>query len=254
MRIGKPLAVLAAIALAFAGCSASSAKPAGKTLTIRYGENCQIELIASGGQRIMIDVWDPTKLSSPARASDILLTSHLHSDHYNQAFVDSFPGQKVTNQAGTFTFNGITIDSLDASHTNDNVLTGAQASNHIFVFDFDGFRIAHMGSTGQTHFTDAQMAKLGKVDIAFMDFVDVGGSDNTKPLTQITQLQPKLAFATHSALAPVQLVGKQFPASYSTKESIKLSYGQLPSKTTLFFMGQLAMSYGAILGLKESSW
>jgi L-ascorbate metabolism protein UlaG (beta-lactamase superfamily) len=272
MRIVRPLVALASIALAFAGCGSSASSPsasapgsapaseaassaAPKGLTIYYEDNCQVELIGASGQRILIDVADPTRLSSPAKATDILLTTHLHSDHYSQAFADSFPGKTVTNKAGEFTLDGIKIDSLDASHIDDDVLPGDGATNHIFVFDFEGFRIAHMGSTAQTHFTTDQMARLGKVDIAFMDFMDVNANaDNTKPIKQIEQLQPKLAFATHSALTPVQDAGKKWPGSFSSKPSITLTHDQLPSTTTLFFMGQLASSYGAILNLTESTW
>jgi len=48
----------------------------------------------SSGRRILIDVYDPTLLTSPARATDILLTTHNHSDHYLESFEQSFPGRR----------------------------------------------------------------------------------------------------------------------------------------------------------------
>jgi hypothetical protein len=272
MRTRRSLAVLAVVALAVAACgtpaatssaapattstpSATTAVSAGK-LTIYHEDNCQIELVDSSGRRILIDVYDPTLLSAPAKATDILLTTHLHSDHYNAAFESSFPGQKVTNEAGEFTFGDIHVTSIDASHIDDNILAGTDASNHIFVFDFDGFRIAHLGSTGQTKLTSDQLAKLGRVDIAFSPLQDVSGADSTglRPIKLMEQLQPRLFVPTHSALATVQAAGKEWSGTFSSKGKVSLSRDQLPAKTAMLFLSSLAVSYGAILNLPETSW
>jgi hypothetical protein len=113
MRTFRLIPPLAIAVLVFADCSSSSATPtptaggtaaatsppvAGNTLTVAYEENCQVKLIAPSGQRVLIDVYDPTLLTSPAKSTDILLTSHTHSDHYLKSFVDSFPGKKITNE------------------------------------------------------------------------------------------------------------------------------------------------------------
>jgi L-ascorbate metabolism protein UlaG (beta-lactamase superfamily) len=261
MRITRPFAALAIVAMTFAGCS-SAAPSAGTSvtkgggLTIYYEENCQVEIIAPSGQRILIDVYDPTLLSSPATASDILLTTHLHTDHYNAAFVASFPGKTVTNEAGEFTLDGITIDSLDASHYDDTILSGGDTTDHIFVFDVDGFRIAHLGSVGQTHLTADQLAKLGKVDIAFAVLQDVSGQDatNTREIQIVNDLKPRLLIPTHTALAGVQAAGKEWSAQYSTNPSVTIAKDQLPASTSMLFMGQLAPSYGAILKAPETKW
>jgi len=54
---------------------------AGVLLKIYYEQNAQVELINSEGSRVLIDVHDPTALSSPPTVNDVLLTTHNHGDH-----------------------------------------------------------------------------------------------------------------------------------------------------------------------------
>ena len=271
MRFSRPLTALAIVALSFAGCSNSSTPtsstspgPSGSAsggpsaaangLTIFYEENCQVELIAPGGRRVLIDVWNPTALSSPAKASDVLLTTHLHSDHYNQPWADAFPGKKITNESTQLKLADLTVASIAASHSGDDVQPDPNATNHIFIIDFDGFHIVHTGSTGQTKLTDAQVAAVGSPDIAFSVLQDVSGTNQVNPLKQIEQMNPRLLIPTHTSLDPVQAAGKEWGGTYTEKPSVTITKDQLPTKTELFFMGQQASTYGAVLKIAASAW
>jgi hypothetical protein len=270
MRFSRPLAALAVLALAFAGCSSSStsspsASPSGtagtgtptvaaKGLTIFYEENCQVELIAPTGRRILIDVWNPAALSSPAKATDVLLSTHLHTDHYNQAWADTFPGQKITNESTQLKLDDLSVTSMAASHTDDIVEPDPNASNHIFVIDFAGFHIVHTGSTGQTRLNDVQMAAIGDPDIAFSVLQDVSGTNHTSPLKQIEQMTPKLLIPTHAALEYVQPAGAKWSGTYTEKSSVTIAKDQLPAKTAMLFMGQQASTWGAVLKIAASDW
>jgi len=270
MRFSRPLTALAVVALSFAGCAnsstpSSSADPSGavasgtpaaaaKGLTIYYEENCQVELIAPSGRRVLIDVWNPTALSSPAKASDVLLSTHLHSDHYNQVWADAFPGKKITNESTTLKPDDLTVTSIAASHSGDNVQPDPNATNHIFIIDFDGFHIAHTGSTGQTKLTDEQVAAIGTPDVAFSVLQDVSGTNQVNPLKQIEQMNPKLLIPTHATLDPVQAAGKEWAGTYTEKPSVTITKDQLPTKTEMLFMGQQASTYGAVLKIAASAW
>jgi hypothetical protein len=270
MRFSRPLTALAVVALSFAGCSnsstpTSSTAPNGSAasgapsaaangLTIFYEENCQVELIAPGGRRVLIDVWNPTTLSSPAKATDVLLSTHLHGDHYNQAWADAFPGKMITNESTQLTLDDLSVTSIAASHTDDNVQADPNATNHIFIIDLDGFHIVHTGSTGQTKLTDAQVAAIGSPDIAFSVLQDVSGTNQVNPLKQIEQMNPKLLIPTHTSLDPVQAAGKEWGGTYTEKPSVTITKDQLPTKTELFFMGQQASTYGAVLKIAASAW
>jgi L-ascorbate metabolism protein UlaG (beta-lactamase superfamily) len=268
MRTFRWLTSLTVVALAFLGCSstaatpttspqaATSATPAPNTLTVAYEDNCQVELIAPSGQRILIDVYDATRLTSPARASDILLTTHTHADHYSQSFADSFPGTKITNETTDKTIGDIKIKSIAASHTDEPIDTAAP-TNHIFVIEFNGFKIVHGGSTGQMTLTPEQVAAIGgDVDIAALVLASVGGLDpNSDKAIQIaTQVNPKILIPTHSSLPYVQAGGRIWKATWSSNVSVKIPHSELPAQTTMLFMGQLATSYGAILSAAETRW
>jgi L-ascorbate metabolism protein UlaG (beta-lactamase superfamily) len=269
MRFSRPLAALAIVALSFAGCSNSSTansstasgspasgaqSAAANGLTIFYEENCQVELIAPSGRRVLIDVWNPSALSSPAKASDVLLTTHLHSDHYNQPWADAFPGKKIVNESTQLKLDDLTVTSIAASHSGDDVLPDPNATNHIFIIDFDGFHIAHTGSTGQTKLTDSQVAAIGTPDIAFSVLQDVSGTNQVNPLKQVEQMNPKLLIPTHATLDPVQAAGKEWSGTYTEKPSVTITRDQLPTKTEMLFMGQQASTYGAVLKFAASSW
>jgi len=275
MRRSRLATSMAIVVIAVAGCTGSTATPsaistktaapvgqaaspttAANTLTVAYEDNCQIELIAPSGQRVLIDVYDPTLLTSPAKSTDILLTTHLHSDHYNAAFESSFPGKKITNATADTTMDGVKIKSIAASH-DDSAIVPDAPTNHIFVIEFDGFKIVHGGSTGQLSLTPDQVAAIGgNVDIAAIVLQNVGGTDpgNTKPIDIAKQINPKLIIPTHSALAYVQAAGKLWKSTYSGNLTVKIRHDQLPSQTTMLFMGSLATSYGAILSSPETEW
>jgi L-ascorbate metabolism protein UlaG (beta-lactamase superfamily) len=264
MRTFRCISTLAVVAITFVGCSGSTATPTAtkstgptaNSLTIAYEDNCQVELIAPSGQRILIDVYDPTQLTSPARSTDILLTTHLHSDHYNAAFESSFPGQKITNETKDLTVGDITIKSIGASH-DDSAISTDKPSNHIFVIEFNGFKIVHSGSTGQLTLTPDQVAAIGgNVDIAALVLTNVGGSDPTssKAIDIATQVSPKVLLATHTSLEYIQAAGKKWSATYSSNKTVTISHDQLPTQTTLLFMGSLAVSDGAILKAPETKW
>jgi L-ascorbate metabolism protein UlaG (beta-lactamase superfamily) len=270
---GSSIAVLAIIAT---GCSGSSATPtlaptaspaapaataatpttSANTLTVAYEENCQVELSSPSGQRVLIDVYDPTLLTSPAKATDILLTTHIHTDHYLDTFESTFPGQKVTQKAIDTTIDGVKIKSIAASH-DDSAINPETPTNYIFIIEFNGFKVVHTGSTGQLKLTDEQIAAIGTdVDLGLLDLMSVGGLDpnKDKAIVVAKQINPKVFLPTHTALQYAQDAGKVWKATYSDKPTVTIPHDQLPKETTLLFMGSLSVSFGAILNAPESKW
>jgi len=257
----------AVVAASFMGCStggasSSIAAPNGSTaiaspsahdgLTIYYEDNAQVELIAPSGHRILIDVWNADALSKPVSTTDILLTTHSHSDHYIPDFVDSFAGQKITFEDKTIKADDVSVTAIPAIHDEGQ----DPGSDYIFVIEFAGLRIGHFGDLGYDKIPDATMAKLGKIDIAFSQLANSFSSmddKNQKGINQMKQVKPLILVPTHLSTETAQLAGKNWKATFSTKQ-ISVSPGQLPAETTVVFMGSRAQSYGTILGLQPSSW
>jgi L-ascorbate metabolism protein UlaG (beta-lactamase superfamily) len=225
-------------------------------VTVAYEGNCQVELMDSSGRRILIDVYDPTLLTSPARATDILLTTHTHSDHYLESFEQSFPGKKITNKTTELNVGDIRIKSISASHS-DAPIDPVDPSNHIFVIDFDGFRIVHGGSTGQLQLTSDQLTAIGShVDIAAMVLINTGGLDpkDEKAMNLIKQVNPKLLIPTHFSLDTMKAAGKTMPATFSAKKTVTIPRDQLPAQMSLLILGNHAGDFGTILSAPESTW
>ena len=87
----KAMLVFFAMSLLSFGFGLLDKAKAGTPLKLYYEENAQIELISPEGLRVLIDVHDPSALSSPPTAKDVLLTTHNHGDHRRLDFVSSFP-------------------------------------------------------------------------------------------------------------------------------------------------------------------
>jgi hypothetical protein len=267
------LASLAVLAVSIAGCSSSAASPSAAAapslaaspsaapttagvLKVYYEENSQVELIAPSGRRVIVNPFDSTRLSSPATSSDVLLASPELGANIDQAFVDSFPGQKIIDGSGEFTFGDLKITSIDASQTADPILSGSAATSHIFVFDLAGFRIAHLGYTYQTQLTDEQLAKLGKVDIAFALLMDPFNVDldGVRAIKAVEQLQPRLFIPTDVKMTTAKAAGAKWPGTYTTNTSVGIARDQLPEKTSLLFMGRVGGTYGMLVNYAQSTW
>lgn len=275
MRIRRPLAALALVALTFAGCASSGSSPSAASssaaspsavitaapggVTICYEENSQLELIAPSGRRVIVDVWDPSLLSSPPTSSDILLTTHLHEYHYVAGFVDSFPGRKLTNEAGRIELDDVTVTGIDATHSGGPIVPGA-ATDHIFIVDMGGIRIVHVGHLGAPALTDGQLAAMGKVDVAIWTFRDVSGpwdwgtGFNDYQLGHATRVAPRVLIPTDIDLDQVKRAAAQWDATFTARPCVTIRPDDLPAETTLLFMGSLAPSIGSVLHLTEADW
>jgi L-ascorbate metabolism protein UlaG (beta-lactamase superfamily) len=259
------LACAAVMAVSLAACTGADATPTADpatptppadTLTISYGENAQLELTAPTGERIFFDVWDPTAIAVPPTAQDILLVTHLHTDHYSQQFADSFPGQKIVNESGELTAGTTKVVSIDASHDQMPIVPG-DATNHIFIVEFAGWKIVHLGSTGQAELTPEQKAAIGAdVDLAMGSFLDLGAADpsDSHEIDILDSIQPKLVMYTHARLENVQEAGERWTPVWSGKKAVTVPKSELTAETTLLCMGQTGPSYGTILKAPEADW
>jgi L-ascorbate metabolism protein UlaG (beta-lactamase superfamily) len=104
-----------------------------------------------------------------AEGVDLLLVTHEHLDHNgveavggDPALVRSTPGRHETPIGEVV---GIASEHDDAAGTE-------RGANTIFVLEFDGLRIAHLGDFGQVALRAPQAAALSGLDLLF---VPVGG-------------------------------------------------------------------------------
>ena len=242
---------------------ASSASPAptpafpatGVTI-VNEGES-QFELWSPGRQRILVDIADPTLLTSPATAADVLLTTHFHQDHFKQTFLDGFPGKMLTAQQGSLTAGDVKIRSIAASHMPNDAITPVGASDYIFVIDIGGLRVVVFGDLGQDALTAGQMNAIGAVDVA-MSQLDNGMSmmsaDNRKAIAQMNQVRPRVLIPTHDSVEGAKMAASAWPTATAAGTWVTITRDRLPATLTVLFMGDSAPAFRKILGITSPAW
>lgn len=133
--------------------------------------------LSDGERTVVIDPFDAEALRSRTRwdypaidvAADVLLITHEHGDH-NAAHVVGGDPATLRSTAGTHESPLGPVVGIASEH--DEAAGTLRGPNTLFVFDFGGLRVAHLGDLGQAQLRPEQAAALGTVDLLF---VPVGG-------------------------------------------------------------------------------
>ena len=217
---------------------------AGESIKLYYHDPAQVELISPKGTRVLIDVCDPGKLSSPPIKKDVLLTTHNHGDHRRLDFVKSFPGQQLDVRIGEIKMQDVMIRGIASAHYEGAEFRPEGGSNYIFIVDMGGLRIAHFGDIGQDKLTPEQLTALGQVDIAITQLSNSYSgmnATNKKGFNLMDQMKPRLIIPTH-IFEPTcrKMAVNKWTGYNSYKKFISISPEHLPDKTSILFMGQNA--------------
>jgi len=234
---------------------AATDAPAGQAITLYYvGKSAQVELTSPDGIRVLIDVAYPDFLSSPPTAEDILLTTHLHLDHHNPGFSDSFPGQKLVARQGEIVMGDVAIHSIMARHGVSNFGAASECDVAIFVIEMGGLRVVHFGDFGEGQLTAEQLSALGDVDVAISMMGDAHAfrqllADKTM-FALMAQLKPRLIIPTdHSDAESIGYAAQQWQGFYSSNNPVSIAPANLSDETSFLVLGNLALSYHNIFGL-----
>jgi L-ascorbate metabolism protein UlaG (beta-lactamase superfamily) len=218
-----------------------------------YGEYAQFEIIGPSGQRVLVDVHDPEKLSSPAVENDVLLTTHTHWDHLSEGFQTTFPGMQLFVQRGMLEAPGAIIQGIPSAHNVEDRLKPEGGTNYIYLIEIVGLRIAHFGDIGQATLTEEQLAVLGAVDIAITQinnpYSDMN-AENRKGINLMAQVGPRLIIPTHLNLDTVKLANTQWDGFYANTSSLRICESDLSQDETQFlFVGEAAKTMVKYVGL-----
>ena len=247
-------------ALACAPLIAQSASPA---VRVSYATSAMVEIVSPGGVRVLIDVYKPNLLSSPATDKDILLTTHGHDDHYDYAFLQSFKGRQLRIEAGSIEQGDVKITGIPSAHNNDYLSGEKNGTNYLVLVETGGLRIAHMGDIGQTKLTDSQMATLGRIDVMITQFDNDYSRmsvENGKGFALVAQADPALIIPTHNSDAALKRQAKEYscvssPGAFVSLESGKLRAARLAAgKSLLLIIGPDLESRAGLCGAKPIDW
>jgi L-ascorbate metabolism protein UlaG (beta-lactamase superfamily) len=263
IRLLFPLAAT----LLLAACAGASGTPAASPvpsatpvpppkavgISLTYGDNAQVELVTPAGRHVYIDVYNTAQLIKDPSADDILLTTHLHDDHYYASFVDAFPGRQIFDQTGRIELPDVTITGLAAGHNSSDAFLEKGGTDYIFVIDTGGLRFVHFGDIGQDALTPGQLNAIGKVDVAVMQLSN-GYSNmdatNLKGFNLMDQVKPRLLIPTHSDSATIKLAVERWTGYASDARTVTLSSATLPAERSILILGNMAPAYAAIYNLK----
>ena len=196
------LAVLGLLATIIAPIDADEANPAAPVnvspqtsllphqlrITKYPGDNSAFKIETPTGLVIITDPCDMTEEVEP----DIVFVSHSHDDHADFSHLKG-PYQ-IIDKAGNFNVKGVAITGIDGHHNRgDQTVT-----NHIFVFELEGLRIAQFGSQGDLP-TEEMFRQIGSVDILF---IQIYGAlylklSPTQAYDIVQRLQAKLVIPQH---------------------------------------------------------
>jgi L-ascorbate metabolism protein UlaG (beta-lactamase superfamily) len=155
-------------------------------------------IISKSGTVIVADPKAPVDGIKP----DAITVTHMHEDHFDDNFLaKNSNAKKSIAKPESFTIKDVNVIGIASSHMGDTINKDLP-TNIIYVFEVDGLRIAHMGDIGQKKLTEEQLTALGKIDIAFMQFVNSYSDysvENSYGFTLIEQLKPQIIIPTHSS-------------------------------------------------------
>lgn len=217
-------------------------------LTLRHENYAQFELVAPEGTRVLIDVGDPGRLSSPATPADILLTTHTHWDHYDERFQASFPGQQLFTSVGAIDAPGVHIEGIASAHRNSQRPKPEGGYNYIYLVEIAGLRVAHFGDIGQDALSPEQLAALGTVDVALGQVANPYSdmdARNRKGFNLIEQVTPRLFIPTHVDRATAALLPTYWPGTQATGAAITVCQSGLPETTEFLLLDANAADFAA---------
>lgn len=231
--------------------------PTTACVTIFYEEYAQFELISSEGNRVLIDVYDPSLLSTPASEGDILLTTHTHWDHVNPEFQKSFPGKQLFIQEGFVEAGDVKIQGIASAHNAADSIKPEGGTNYIYLIEMGGLRVAHFGDIGQRELNPEQLSLLANVDVAITqlanEFSEMS-AENQKGFNLVGQVEPQLIIPTHVNFETATLAVSQWQGLFSPGNSKEICKSDLSGNQEILFLGQFAENYWERLSLKLADW
>lgn len=187
---------LTLVALLFAGAAS-----AGEVRIGWFGQS-MFEVVTPRGMRIVLDPHNIEAFRVKPLRADLVLMSHLHSDHTQLTIIENakeaiqYNALKKAGPDGLVidwnvveeTIKDVRIESVPCYH---DAMSGLQrGKNGMWILDIDGLRIVHLGDLGH-QLTRAQLKKLGSVDVLMVPVGGVYTLNGLEAFKVVEQIKPK---------------------------------------------------------------
>lgn len=206
-----------------------------------YGHSC-FRLTERNFATVVTDPFDNKSIGYDALRlkSDIVTVSHEAPGHNN---TDAVKGTShVINGPGEFEIGGVFITGVQSeaggSGRKKSRDSGAAARNTIYVFDYDGITVAHLGDLQQTP-AQSEIESLGTVDVLLVPVGGGGGLNAAKAAEIISLIEPSLVIPMHYSTPDSKLsleslnkfIKEMGLSKADSQPSLKVTRSSLPNET-----------------------
>lgn len=166
-----------------------------------YGHSC-FRLTERSMATVVTDPYDHALIGydSLKLKADIVTVSHDASGHNN---VNAVKGTShIITGPGEFEIGGVFITGVQTNgHDKKNE---AELRNTLYVFDYDGITVAHLGDLQRVP-SQTEIEALGAVNVALVPVGGGGGLNAAKAAEVISLLEPNIVIPMHFATKAVNL-------------------------------------------------
>jgi L-ascorbate metabolism protein UlaG (beta-lactamase superfamily) len=204
-----------------------------------YGHSC-FRLTERNYATVVTDPFDSKTIGYDALKlrSDIVTVSHDAPGHNN---TDAVKGTShVIDGPGEFEIGGVFITGVQSDSTSSGKKKNKDDSprNTIYVFDYDGITIAHLGDLRQTP-TQSEIESLGTVNVVLVPVGGGGGLNAAKAAEVISLIEPNLVIPMHYSTPAAKLsldslnkfIKEMGLSKSETQPSLKVTRSGLPNET-----------------------
>lgn len=200
-----------------------------------YGHSC-FRLTERGLASVVADPFDHEVIGYEALKlrSDIVTVSHAAAGHNFTSAVKGY--SRLITGPGEFEIGGVFITGIQTNgHTKR---TPEELSNTLYVFDYDGVTVAHLGDLSRVP-SQTEIEALGTVNVALVPVGGGGGLNAAKAAEMVSLLEPGFVIPMHYGnsacllkLAPLSKFLKEMGLGTVTAQpSLKITKGSIPEET-----------------------
>ncbi|MEW6402373.1 MAG: MBL fold metallo-hydrolase [Chloroflexota bacterium] len=203
-----------------------------------YGHSC-FRLTERNFATVVTDPFDHKSIGYDALRlkADIVTVSHDAAGHNN---TDSVKGTShVIDGPGEFEIGGVFITGVQTESGSSGKKKAANGNrNTLYVFDYDGITVAHLGDLQQVP-SQAEIEALGTVNVALVPVGGGGGLNAAKAAEVISLLEPNLVVPMHYATPDSRLsleslnkfIKEMGLSKPQAQPSLKVTRSGLPDET-----------------------
>ena len=156
-----------------------------------YGHSC-FRLSERGVTIVTDPPSDDLGYERPRIRADVVTISHDHPGHNNH--IGFRGGPKFFDGPGEYEVRDVFITGIMSYH--DARQGATRGRNTIFVFDFDGVTVCHLGDLGHV-LSQAQVESLNDVDVLLVPIGGLHTLDAAKSAEVISLIEPRLVVPMH---------------------------------------------------------